>query len=164
RPNSTRAFRRSTRVSADNTAAGFIAGWQSWPAFFGENHMPILKWSVRAASVLFIALVGVAVLSMCGSVQAQTLPSCGPASSVTPQPWNEARVKWDAVTTYTNGQTIVGTVTYTVYRRAGATGSFAAICTTTATATALPNQPNGVNNYTVTAKTSTSSESAQPSP
>lgn len=97
----------------------------------------------------------------------QTLPACGPASTVTPQPYNEARLSWVAPTTFTNGQTMpAGTVlTYTVYRRTGTTTTtFTAICTTTAVATALASQPIGLNTYTVTAKTPTSAESSQAIP
>jgi hypothetical protein len=99
-------------------------------------------------------------------VYAQTLPTCGPASTATPQPWNEARVSWTAPTTYANGQAFpTGTVlTYTVYRRVGATGTFGALCTTQATSTALASQPVGSVFYTATARIGAGVESTQGAP
>jgi hypothetical protein len=85
-------------------------------------------------------------------VYAQTLPTCGPASTATPQPWNEARVSWTAPTTYT------------VYRRVGATGTFGALCTTQATSTALASQPVGSVFYTATARIGAGVESTQGAP
>jgi hypothetical protein len=109
-------------------------------------------------------IVAAALLLASFAAHAQT--TCGPASTVTPQPWNEVRLNWMAPTTLTNGQPIPsGTVlTYTVYRRSGTATTFTAICTTTASVTAIPNQPVGANTYTVTAKTATSAESGQAIP
>jgi hypothetical protein len=92
--------------------------------------------------------------------------TCAPASTATPQPANEARVSWQRPATYADGTALPTTValTYTLYRRTGTSGSFAALCTTTATSTALASQPVGQQFYTVTAKTATSGESAQATP
>jgi hypothetical protein len=94
----------------------------------------------------------------------QVLPTCGQASTVVPQPWDEARVSWTRPATWSDGTALPATTAliYTVYRRVGATGTFAALCTTTAVATALSGQPVGQVFYTATARVGTGTESTQP--
>jgi len=115
-----------------------------------------------------ILLVAVALLVAWASrSEAQPLPTCAPASTVQPQPWNETRVAWVAPTTYaTTPPTPLpagAVLTYTVLRRTGTSGAFVAICQTTATGTALANQPIGQNFYTATARI-TGTDSVQAAP
>jgi hypothetical protein len=113
---------------------------------------------MRFIAVLLLLFVSTAAQSQ--------LATCPALSIATPQPWNEARVTWTAPTTYENGQPLGSGVVlrYTVLRRTGTTGTFTAICETTATSTSLSNQPLGQNFYTATARTNTSAQSAQATP
>jgi hypothetical protein len=98
------------------------------------------------------------------SASAQALPACAPLGTVTPIPWDEARLTWTLPTANTDGSALSpNTVITTVYRRTGTSGAFVAQCATSAGAVgaSLLSQPVGAQNYVVTARVGTGPESAQ---
>lgn len=85
-----------------------------------------------------------------------------PAGLPDPVPRDAVRLNWGAVTTYTDGSTIVGTVTYTVYKRTGTTDAM--VCTTTATNAGQTGLAVATHTYVVTARVGTGPESAKTAP
>lgn len=106
---------------------------------------------MRLAAAVLLLLVPFAAFG-------QTCP-VGPPDPVAD---NAVRLNWSAVTTNTNGTPIVGTVTYTVYKRVGTTDTV--VCTTTATNAGQSNLAVGTHSYVVSARVGTGPESAKAGP
>lgn len=109
-------------------------------------------WSSLAFALMWLVFAVALFVTRTASAQP---PTCTALSTASPIPWNEARLTWVLPTQNTDGSALnPATVQVAVYRRTGASGTFAVQCLTAAGAlgASMLNQPVGSQNYAVTAR------------